>query len=131
MFVNGKEDLKSQLANKPLCFYLAMLEFCKLNPQANLYLNKELPKELIELADKNFHRLAVLGHIVRKRPNFSNSLEKTLSEIRASLDEILTEHPQLKDKVYPPRAHGEGSRSKLHSYGLQNLSDKDYEVRGK
>ena len=59
------------------------------------------------------------------------ALEKTLSEIRAALDEILRQSPDLKAKLYPPKAHGEGSRSKLHSYGLKNLAESDYEIRGK
>ena len=131
LLIEGNNELTSQLANKPLCFYLAMIEFCTQNPDTNLHLNKDVPDALLEIADKYFHRLAVLGHTVRKRPNFSNSLEKTLSEIRASLDEVLSDYPDLKSKLYPPRAHGEGSRSKLHSYGLKGFADTDYEVRGK
>ncbi|GMM84278.1 hypothetical protein [Pseudoalteromonas sp. MTN2-4] len=131
LFIEGKTDSQSQLANKPLCFYLAMIEFSHAHPDMNLHLNKDVPIELLNIAEKYFHRLAVLGHTVRKRPNFSNSLEKTLSEIRAALDEILRESPELKSKLYPPKAHGEGSRSKLHSYGLKGLLDSDYEIRGK
>lgn len=131
LLIDGRDALQSQLANKPLCFYLAMIEFAQLNPNINLHLNKDVPSELLEIAEKYFHRLAVLGHTVRKRPNFSNSLEKTLSEIRACLDEVLRDFPELKEKLYPPKAHGEGSRSKLHSYGLKGISDKDYEIRGK
>ncbi|MAD88951.1 MAG: hypothetical protein CMK64_04560 [Pseudoalteromonas sp.] len=131
LLIDGREEQQSQLANKPLCFYLAMIEFSQVYPNINLHLNKDVPVELLEIAEKYFHRLAVLGHTVRKRPNFSNSLEKTLSEIRASLDEILREFPDLKVKLYPPKAHGEGSRSKLHSYGLKQLSENDYDIRGK
>ncbi|WP_046004277.1 hypothetical protein [Pseudoalteromonas rubra] len=120
-----------QLANKPLCFYLALLEFCLQNPQVSLNQNKDVPEELLDIADKYFHRLVALGHTIRKRPNFSNSLEKTLSEIRAALDELLTHQPDLKIKLYPPKAHGEGSRSKLHSYGLKALGVDDVEVIGK
>ncbi|MFY8299220.1 hypothetical protein AAEU28_10655 [Pseudoalteromonas sp. SS15] len=131
LFIEGTNDIQSQLANKPLCFYLAMIEFSHAYPDLNLHLNKDVPAELLTIAEKYFHRLSVLGHTVRKRPNFSNSLEKTLSEIRAALDEILRESPELKAKLYPPKAHGEGSRSKLHSYGLKGLLDNDYEIRGK
>ncbi|MCO7190517.1 MULTISPECIES: hypothetical protein [unclassified Pseudoalteromonas] len=120
-----------QLANKPLCFYLALLEFCLHNPDVSLNQNKEVPDELLDIADKYFHRLVALGHTIRKRPNFSNSLEKTLSEIRAALDELLTHQPELKAKLYPPKAHGEGSRSKLHSYGLKAQKAEDIEVIGK
>ena len=119
------------LANKPLCFYLALIEFCVEHPTITLNQNKDVPDELIELANKYFYRLTQLGHTIRKRPNFTNSLEKTLSEIRAALDELLIDHPELKDIYYPPKAHGEGSRSRLHSYGLSNIKVSDIEVIGK
>ena len=93
--------------------------------------NKDVPDELIDIADKYFHRLIALGHTIRKRPNFSSSLEKTLSEIRAALDDVMAEHIELKAKYYPPKAHGEGSRSKIHSYGLINVALTDIELIGK
>lgn len=119
------------LANKPLCFYLALIEFCIENPEASLNQNKDVPEPLIELANKYFYRLIELGHTIRKRPNFTNSLEKTLSEIRAALDEALVDFPELKERYYPPKAHGEGSRSRLHSYGLSKITLQDIEVIGK
>lgn len=119
------------LANKPLCFYLALVEFCKENNDIALNQNKNVPEELVELANKYFHRLVELGHIVRKRPNFNNSLEKTLSEIRAALDEVLSEYPEQKDIYYPPKAFGEGSRSRLHSYGLVNIDKGNIDIKGK
>ncbi|MCF2856070.1 hypothetical protein L1286_01175 [Pseudoalteromonas sp. SMS1] len=125
------KEHKVQLANKPLCFYLALIEYCAANPESPLNQNKELPEELLELADKYFHRLISLGHTIRKRPNFSNSLEKTLSEIRAALDELLSNSPELKSKYYPPKAHGEGSRSKLHSYALTRVTSGDIDIIGR
>ncbi|MCQ8878639.1 hypothetical protein NQT69_11560 [Pseudoalteromonas shioyasakiensis] len=119
------------LANKPLCFYLALIEFCIENPDVLLNQNKNVPEELIEIANKYFYRLIELGHTIRKRPNFTNSLEKTLSEIRAALDEVLIDYPESKDIYYPPKAHGEGSRSRLHSYGLNQINCNDIEVIGK
>ncbi len=129
--INDNAEIKAGLANKPLCFYLALIEFCVENPDVTLNQNKDVPGELIELANKYFYRLTQLGHTIRKRPNFTNSLEKTLSEIRAALDEVLIEHSQLKEIYYPPKAHGEGSRSRLHSYGLSNIKADDIEVIGK
>ncbi|MBB1504281.1 hypothetical protein H5203_02165 [Pseudoalteromonas sp. SG41-1] len=129
--INDNAEIKAGLANKPLCFYLALIEFCVENPDVTLNQNKDVPDELIELANKYFYRLTQLGHTIRKRPNFTNSLEKTLSEIRAALDEVLIEHSQLKEIYYPPKAHGEGSRSRLHSYGLSNIKADDIEVIGK
>lgn len=129
--LNTNHELAVALANKPLCFYLALIEFCVEHPTITLNQNKGVPDELIELANKYFYRLTQLGHTIRKRPNFTNSLEKTLSEIRAALDELLIDHPELKDIYYPPKAHGEGSRSRLHSYGLSNISVSDIEVIGK
>ncbi|KPH58024.1 hypothetical protein AMS58_15545 [Pseudoalteromonas porphyrae] len=129
--MNEDKAIKIALANKPLCFYLALIEFCIDNPDVTLNQNKDVPVELLELANKYFYRLIELGHTIRKRPNFTNSLEKTLSEIRAALDEILSEYPELKDKYYPPKAHGEGSRSRLHSYGLVNIKADDIVVIGK
>ncbi|MCG7547973.1 hypothetical protein [Pseudoalteromonas sp. Of7M-16] len=131
LHLTSNKELTVQLANKPLCFYLALLEYCMTYPEASLNQNKDLPEELLDMADKYFHRLVSLGHTIRKRPNFSNSLEKTLSEIRAALDELLSATPELKAKYYPPKAHGEGSRSKLHSYALTKINEEDIEVVGK
>ncbi|MFC3033860.1 hypothetical protein ACFOEE_15160 [Pseudoalteromonas fenneropenaei] len=119
------------LANKPLCFYLAMLEYCAAHPGKVLSTNKELPEDFYELADKYFHRLVALGHTIRKRPNFGNSLEKTLSEIRAALDETFKSNPEMKTRFYPPKAHGEGSRSKLHSFSLELTALDEVEIHGK
>ena len=119
------------LANKPLCFYTALIEFCIAHPDILLNQNKELPSELITLANKYFLRLTELGHTIRKRPNFSNSLEKTLSEIRAALDEIFVDDVELKALLFPPKAHGEGSRSKLHHYGLKLQNMELVEIIGK
>ena len=119
------------LANKPLCFYLALVEYCTNNPEIKLNHNKNVPEELIELANKYFYRLVELGHTVRKRPNFNNSLEKTLSEIRASLDDVLNDCPEQKGLYYPPKAFGEGSRSRMHSYGLANVGQGNIEIIGK
>ncbi len=119
------------LANKPLCFYIALIEFCIVNKDSVLSQNKDVPEDLVELSNKYFFRLIELGHTIRKRPNFTNSLEKTLSEIRAALDEAFVATPQLKEVYYPPKAHGEGSRSKLHHYGLSLIEKSDYKVIGK
>ncbi|PAX99534.1 hypothetical protein CKO50_20185 [Pseudoalteromonas sp. HM-SA03] len=131
MTSNRDKLVSVQLANKPLCFYLALVEFCEVNPDTILNQNKEMPKELLDLADKYFYRLVELGHTIRKRPNFTNSLEKTLSEIRAALDEVLDAFPEKKVLFYPPKAHGEGSRSKLHSYGLSGVKKSDIDIIGK
>lgn len=124
-------EQKVGLANKPLCFYLALVEYCTNNDDVALSHNKDVPEELLELTNKYFYRLVELGHTVRKRPNFNNSLEKTLSEIRAALDEVLSECPEEKELYYPPKAYGEGSRSRLHSYGLANIKKGNIEIRGK
>lgn len=129
--VNINPQYQVCLANKPLSFYLALIEFCNSNSDVVLSHNKDVPDELIELANKYFYRLVELGHTIRKRPNFNNSLEKTLSEIRAALDEVLSEYPQQKEIFYPPKAFGEGSRSRLHSYGLVNIAKGDVEIVGK
>ncbi|GEK10531.1 hypothetical protein [Pseudoalteromonas peptidolytica] len=128
---NRDKQVRVQLANKPLCFYLALIEYCDVHPDVILNQNKAMPEPLLELADKYFYRLVELGHTIRKRPNFTNSLEKTLSEIRAALDEALEAFPEKKALFYPPKAHGEGSRSKLHSYGLNGVKKSEVEVIGK
>ena len=119
------------LANKPLCFYLALVEYCTTHSDVVLNNNKDVPDELIVLANKYFNRLIELGHTIRKRPNFNNSLEKTLSEIRAALDDILNDFPQEKQRYYPPKAFGEGSRSRLHSYSLTDIKKESIEIIGK
>ncbi|NWL17451.1 hypothetical protein FHG08_17525 [Pseudoalteromonas sp. Scap03] len=124
-------EQKVALANKPLCFYLALVEFCTNNPEIKLNHNKNVPEELLELANKYFYRLVELGHTIRKRPNFNNSLEKTLSEIRAALDDVLNDCPEQKELYYPPKAFGEGSRSRMHSYGLVNVNQGNIEIIGK
>ncbi|BED91085.1 MULTISPECIES: hypothetical protein [unclassified Pseudoalteromonas] len=128
---NYVPDVTVCLANKPLCFYLALIEFCRDNNDVVLNQNKYVPDELIDLANKYFYRLIELGHTIRKRPNFNSSLEKTLSEIRAALDEVLNEYPDMKDIYYPPKAYGEGSRSRLHSYALINVAKGNIEIIGK
>ncbi|MCG7569346.1 hypothetical protein MHM89_05325 [Pseudoalteromonas sp. CNC9-20] len=127
----GEQGRQVQLANKPLCFYLALLEFGIEYPEVTLNQNKEVPQELLDLAHKYFGRLIDLGHTIRKRPNFGNSLEKTLSEIRAALDEVFAADSQDKEPYFPPKAHGEGSRSRVHHYGLRAVDDDDFEVIGK
>ena len=124
-------DKTVALANKPLCFYLALVEFCIEHPDVVLNQNKDVPEELLTLANKYFYRLVELGHTIRKRPNFTNSLEKTLSEIRAALDEVWQDQLEIKETYYPPKAHGEGSRSRLHHYGLKAIEIADIEVIGK
>lgn len=131
LFTSYLPDEKIALANKPLCFYLALIEFCKINSDVNLNQNKDVPDELVELANKYFQRLIALGHTIRKQPNFNSSLEKTLSEIRAALDNVLRHYPQQKQLFYPPKAFGQGSRSRLHSYALVNIAKAHIEIKGK
>ena len=119
------------LSNKPLCFYCALLDYSIKNPQSHLNPNKDLPEELIETANKYFYRLIELGHTIRKRPNFNNNLEKVLSEIRAALDELFGDDYKRKVLFYPPKAIGEGSRSKSHNIILTQLGTVDIEVVGK
>lgn len=131
LFTSYESQKKVALANKPLCFYLALVEYCTDNPDIKLSHHKDVPEELIALSNKYFHRLVELGHTVRKRPNFNNSLEKTLSEIRAALDELFADAPEHKELYYPPKAFGEGSRSRLHSYGLVNIAKGNIAIVGK
>lgn len=131
LLINSRTHASVPLANKPLCFFTALIEYCVSHPDVLLNQNKDLPDELVVLSNKYFYRLTELGHTIRKRPNFSNSLEKTLSEIRAALDEILSDDLALKEMFFPPKAHGEGSRSKLHHYGLKEIDVEFVEVIGK
>ncbi|WP_462159851.1 hypothetical protein [Pseudoalteromonas sp. GB56] len=127
----GEQGERVKLANKPLCFYLALLEFAVEHSGVTLNQNKDVPDDLLELAHKYFARLIELGHTIRKRPNFSNSLEKTLSEIRAALDEAFAGDADSKDPFYPPKAHGEGSRSRVHHYGLGVEDSQSFIIIGK
>lgn len=130
LFLSEHPQTASCLSNKPLCFYLAMLKYCQDNPEAKLFHNKNLPEDFVELANKYFYRLLELGHSRRKRPDFDSNVDKMLSEIRAALDEILALELALKCKFYPQKAQGEGSRSKLHNFALQQLSAEDFELIG-
>lgn len=127
---NGVNSVTVQLQNKPLCFYIALLHYCIENPNAILLHHKDIPPELTHLASKVFTRLMELGHTKRKRPDFNANLDKTLSEIRAALDEVFAGFSEEKTRYYPPRAQGEGSRSKQHSYALPVLSHDDIHIIG-
>ena len=89
-----------------------------------------MPTELLALANKSFGRLIELGHTKRKRPDFNANLDKTLSEVRAALDEVFVGYSEEKETYYPPRAQGEGSRSKQHSYALPSIREEDIEIIG-
>lgn len=127
---NGINDKVVTLQNKPLCFYTALVKYCIENPCAALPPHKDVPHELMALANKSFGRLIELGHTKRKRPDFNANLDKTLSEIRAALDEVFTGFIEEKETYYPPRAQGEGSRSKQHSYALPSIKKEDIEIIG-
>ena len=127
---NGVNEVTVTLQNKPLCFYTALVQFCAQNPTHQLQPHKDIPNELTILANKTFTRLIELGHTKRKRPDFNANLDKTLSEIRATLDEVFADFPIEKKRYYPPRAQGEGSRSKQHSYTLTNLHPNDFKIIG-
>lgn len=128
--MNPLTNKEVALANKPLCFYAALTDYCIANPNAKLNPNKELPEEFNRLCKKYFARLIELGHTIRKRPNFENNLEKTLSEIRAALDELYGEDLEAKEAVYPKKAIGEGSRSKAHNFALIDLRPELVEIFG-
>lgn len=129
--INLTNQNEVDVANKPLCFFSALIDYCQQNPEQHINPNKELPDELISLSNKYFFRLIDLGHTIRKRPNFTNNLEKTLSEIRAALDEIFEKDFEKKEVFYPPKAIGEGSRSKAHSFALSKLDMDRLEFIGK
>ena len=124
-------NYKVELANKPLCFYAALLNYCQQHPGVRLCQHAILPDELLQLANQYFMRLVVLGHTIRKRPDFDANLEKMLSEIRAALDELFIDHPESKSLFYPPKALGEGSRSKMHNFALSRLGEAEWEIKGK
>lgn len=128
---NSLDDRQVQLSNKPFCFYVALLEYCLQHENAALNHNKNIPEELLDLANRYFYRLIELGHTIRKRPDFSTNLDKMLSEIRAALDDVFKDCPEVKTPFYPPKAQGEGSRSKLHNYALEQLQVEDVEIIGK
>lgn len=127
---NGVNKTTVILQNKPLCFYTALVNYCTVNPNEPLPPHKDVPAELLMLANKTFARLIELGHTKRKRPDFNANLDKTLSEIRAALDEVFAGFTEEKETFYPPRAQGEGSRSKQHSYALSTIKIEDVEIIG-
>jgi hypothetical protein len=127
---NGIDDKAITLQNKPLCFYTALVKYCIEHPDQPLQPHKDVPTELLALANKSFGRLIELGHTKRKRPDFNANLDKTLSEIRAALDDVFSGYVDEKETYYPPRAQGEGSRSKQHSYALPSIKDDDIEIIG-
>jgi hypothetical protein len=119
------------LPNKPFCFYAALVDYCSQTDVPNLRHNNEVPNELLLIANKYFYRLIELGHTKRKRPDFSANLDKTLSEIRSALDETFKHNSEIKELFYPPKAQGEGSRSKTHNYALINKQPELVEFIGK
>lgn len=131
LLINARIQKETALSNKPLCFYCALVEYCIANPGVSLNMNKDLPEEFLVLAQKYFYRLIELGHTIRKRPNFESNLDKTLSEIRAALEDVLEQDIKSKEMLIPPKAIGEGSRSKLHSFGLGEINENIVEIVGK
>ncbi len=127
---NGVDSKLVFMQNKPFCFYAALVKFCIDNPNQPLVHHQDIPADLVRLANKVFARLIELGHTKRKRPDFNANLDKTLSEIRAGLDDVFADFNQQKERYYPPRAQGEGSRSKQHSFALPVLSKEDVEFIG-
>lgn len=119
------------LANKPFCFYTALVDYCLKEEEPYLNPSKEVPLEIVDLANNYFYRLISLGHTKRKKPDFSTNLDKTLSEIRAALDEVYLEQPEIKQIFYPPKAQGEGSRSRKHNYALGQLKPEQVEIIGR
>ena len=93
---NGQDDQSVALPNKPFCFYVALVDYCLHTEKPYLNHSKNVPEEIVKLADKYFYRLIELGHTKRKRPDFSTNLDKTLSEIRAALDEVYLNFPRTK-----------------------------------
>ncbi len=118
------------MANKPLCFYAALSEYCLKHPDSALHIHREIPEELLVLSKQYFRTLIGLGHTVRKRPDFGNNLEKTLSDIRSALDELFGDDVSNKHRVYPRKAIGEGSRSRLHNYALIALDRHAITIKG-
>ncbi len=131
LLISDKSGKETPLSNKPLCFYCALVEFCIANPGVNLNLNKDLPEEFLLLSQKYFYRLIELGHTIRKRPNFESNLDKTLSEIRAALEDVFEQDIAAKERLVPPKAIGEGSRSKIHSFSLINVNQEFVNIIGK
>lgn len=127
---NGVDDTHPLVQNKPFCFYVALVRYCIDHPDSQLLHHKDVPPELINAANSVFSRLIELGHSKRKRPDFNANLDKTLSEIRSVLEEVFSQYSEAKEKYYPPRAQGEGSRSKQHSFALTNLTEQDVEIIG-
>ncbi|MDM7861495.1 hypothetical protein QTP81_12910 [Alteromonas sp. ASW11-36] len=128
--VNVGTQQRFDMQNKPLCFFVALVQYCIDNPNAELLHHKDVPESLIKGANKAFARLIELGHTKRKRPDFNANLEKTLSEIRAVLDLVFAQNEKHKAIFYPPRAQGEGSRSKQHSYALHHVEAEKVEIIG-
>ncbi|NMH61398.1 hypothetical protein [Alteromonas ponticola] len=128
LLINSVDNKTVNLQNKPFCFYAALVQYCIQHPDTPLSHHQDIPSELTALCNKVFGRLIELGHTKRKRPDFNANLEKTLSEIRSALDELFCDQPAVKEKYYPPRAQGEGSRSKQHSFALRNLKATDIEI---
>jgi uncharacterized membrane protein len=128
--VNIATNESVSIQNKPLCFFTALIEFCIQHPDHDLLHHKDVPLELVSRANKTFGRLIELGHTKRKRPDFNANLEKTLSEIRTVLDMVFSNNDPCKQRFYPPRAQGEGSRSKQHSYALTQICRQDIEILG-
>ncbi|QJR81567.1 hypothetical protein CA267_012690 [Alteromonas pelagimontana] len=127
---NGVNTKTATMQNKPFCFYVALVQYGIENPTIPLLHNKDAPPELTAIANKIFSRLIELGHTKRKRPDFNANLDKTLSEVRATLDDVFEGYPVEKERYYPPRAQGEGSRSKQHSFALTSLTAEDVEIIG-
>ena len=127
----GQQSHAIHLSNKPFCFYAALLDYSVQTDAPNLKHSADVPEELLQIANKYFYRLIDLGHTKRKRPDFAANLDKTLSEIRSALDEVFKYDSEHKELFYPPKAQGEGSRSKMHNYAILNNDPRRLDIIGK
>jgi hypothetical protein len=130
ILTNAISGKSIEVPNKPLCFFCALVDHSLTHPELTINPNKQLPDTILNLANKYFFRLIDLGHTIRRRPDFNNNLEKVLSEIRSALDELFVDD-RRKALFYPPKALGEGSRSKLHNVALTKLQPTDIEFIGR
>jgi hypothetical protein len=124
----ANEDVLVDLSNKPFCFYVALVRYCLNESSEPLVHHQPIPDQLVAYANETFQRLMELGHTKRRQPDFSTNLDKTLSEIRAALDEVFARSPGDKCHFYPPKAQGEGSRTKRHCYSLDTLNSNDIDI---
>lgn len=117
------------LANKPFCFYLALLKYSLDFDEPLLTTNSALPPQFLLDCERYFNTLMRAGHTLRRSPNFESAIDKSLSEIRACIQTLNQQSDYDLSHLIPPKSTGTGARAQEHNIALTQLTSNDYLIQ--